>query len=244
MVAILHKIRAFLYANLLTPDPNDYIIRVISERTLNVKEICEAAVSRGGANVSASTLEHHVNIFLKEMAYQLCDGYSVNVGWFTAMLQVRGVANSPTEKFTKGKHTALFEFHQGVLSRRELENVVVEILGVAETGATIAQVLDVKTGSVNDLLTPNRNLKITGHKLKIAGDNPANGVYFIDENGNREKVDVSDVVINNPSELMILIPALRTGVYQLEVTTQFSSGGGQVLNEPRSVLFDRLLNVP
>jgi hypothetical protein len=33
-----------------------------------------------------------------------------------------------------------------------------------------------KTGNVNDLLTPNRNLKIARYKIKIAGDHAANGV--------------------------------------------------------------------
>ncbi|MDR0604015.1 MAG: DUF4469 domain-containing protein, partial [Bacteroidales bacterium] len=39
------------------------------------------------------------------------------------------------------------------------------------------------------------------------GDNSANGVYFIDAWGSRTKVDASDIVINNPSELIIMIPA-------------------------------------
>jgi len=32
----------------------------------------------------------------------------------------------------------------------------------------VAQVIDVKSGSVNDLITPNRNLRILGSKLKTA----------------------------------------------------------------------------
>ena len=63
----------------------------------------------------------------------------------------------------------------------------------------IAQVFDVKTGSVNDLITPNRNLKITGEKVKIVGENPANGIYFTDEQGTRTQVDASDIVTNTPS---------------------------------------------
>ena len=93
------------------------------------------------------------------------------------------------------------------------------------------------------MLTPNHNLRISGHKLKIAGDNPANGIYFIDANGNRTQVDVSDIVINNPSELMIMIPALPSGTYQLEITTQFTGSGGKVLKEPRSAIFNILLIV-
>lgn len=36
---VLHKIKALLYENFLTENPNDYIARVSSERTLNVKDI-------------------------------------------------------------------------------------------------------------------------------------------------------------------------------------------------------------
>jgi hypothetical protein len=73
------------------------------------------------------------------------------------------------------------------------------------------------------------------------GDNPANGVYFIDEQGNRTQVDVSDIVINKPSELMIMIPSLPAGTYQLEVTTQYSVGA--VLKNPRTTVFDKILTI-
>jgi len=77
----LPKIKANLYPNLLTEDPNDYVARVISERILNVKEICNVAVTRGGgAQTTVEAMEHNVNLFLKEIAYQLSDGYSVNTG--------------------------------------------------------------------------------------------------------------------------------------------------------------------
>jgi hypothetical protein len=239
---ILHRIKAWLYPNLLTPNPDDYVIRPVAERTLSVTEICETAVSRGGADISASAMEHAVNLYHKEMGYQLCDGFSINTGWYTAGPQVRGVANSPNEQYSKEKHTLLFEFHQGSLLRKELENVDVEIIGVADTEAAITQVIDVKTGSVNDLLTPNRNLKIAGHKIKIAGDNAANGIYFVNQTtAERTKVDSSDIVTNNPSELIVVIPELTQGTYLLEVTTQYAVGS--VLKEPRTATFDKSLSV-
>jgi hypothetical protein len=239
---ILHKIKAWLYPNLLTPDPNDYAIRPVSERTLGVADICEVAVSRGGADISASSMAHAVNLFHREMSYQLCDGFSVNTGWYAAGPQVRGVADSPTAHYDKEKHTLLFEFHQGALLRNELEGVEVEILGVADTDALIGQVVDVKTGSINDLLTPNRNLKISGYKIKIAGNNAANGIYFTDlVGGKRTKVDETDIVTNNPSELIIVTPALSAGTYRLEVTTQYAVS--LLLKEPRTATFDKTLTV-
>jgi hypothetical protein len=241
-MAILHKIKAWLYKNLLTPDPDDYVIRVVSERTLSVHDICTSAVSRGGADIPAAAMEHAVILFLGEMGYQLCDGFSVNTGWFTARPLVRGVANTPKEQYNREKHTLLFEFLQGALLRRELENVTLEILGVADVGSVIEQVTDVKTGSVNDLLTPGRNLKIAGYKIRIAGDHATNGIYFVNQaTAERIKVDASEIVTNNPSELIVVIPDLSAGTYQVEVTTQFAVGS--ILNEPRTSIFDKILTV-
>jgi hypothetical protein len=130
------------------------------------------------------------------------------------------------------------------LLRQELVNVEVDILGIADASCLVSQVIDVKTGSVNDFLTPNRNLKINGSKIKIVGKKESNGVYFVNqETKNRSKVDVSDFVTNNPSELIVVIPMLVTGTYQLEVITQFSGSGGITLKEPRTAIFDKLLTV-
>lgn len=242
MTTVLHKIKAYLYDNALTKDnPNDFIARVSSERSLSVSDICESAATRGGADIPAAAMEHAVNLWFKEMGYRLCDGFSINTGWFTASTHIKGVFDSPNETFNPEKHTVLFEFHQGAQLRKELESVDVQILGVADTALEIVQVADVKTGSVNDIITPDRNLRINGHKLKIAGTAEANGVYFINQDTQeRTKVDASDMVTNNPSELIIVIPALAEGAYKVEVTTQYSSN---LLKDPRTATFDKLLTV-
>ena len=237
-----HKIKAYLYENLLTDDPNDYVARTSSERSLSVADICNSAVTRGGADTNASTMEHGVQLFLKEMAYQLGDGYSVNTGYFTASVNIKGVFNSPGETFNPSKHSVQFLFNQGEAMRAELPGVEVEILGVAESGLSIVQVADLKSGTVNDRLTPGRNLRIKGSKLKLAGDNAAVGVYFVNQTTNEStKVDLDDIVTNNPSELLIIVPPLAVGTYSLQVTTQY--GGSALLKEPRSAVFDKPLAV-
>jgi len=171
------------------------------------------------------------------MGYQLCDGFSVNTGYFTASPSIRGVFDSPTEKFNLGK-----QFNQGEILRSELSTVTVDILGVAESGAFIGQVLDVKSGSVNDLLTPNRNLKISGSKIKVAGDVNITGIWFVNQRTQeRTKVDETDIVTNNPSEIIVVIPELQAGNYKLEIVTQYSSGKN--LKEARTLSFDKILTV-
>ncbi len=241
-MATFHKIKAQLYDNVLTENPNDLIARVVSEKSLSIGDVARSAVQRGGANISADEMERAVSLFLKEMAYRLCDGFSINTGWFTAQTTIKGVFNSASEKFNSEKHSVLFDFQQGALLRKELSNVEVDILGVADASLVITQVLDVKTGSVNDVLTPNRNLKISGSKLKIAGGNDTNGIYFVNqETSERVKVDASDIVINNPSELIVVIPELPAGTYKVEVVTQY--GSGNLLKEAKTAVFERVLTV-
>ena len=238
-----HTIKAYLYDNLLTPDPNDFTARVSSERSLSVADICHSAATRGGADVSDAAMSHAVELFLKEMAYRLCDGFAVNTGYFTAMPVVRGVFLNPNETFDPQRHTLQFQFTQGELMRREIEGVEVKIMGVAETGLYIGQVEDMKSRTVNEVLTPGFNLRVTGTKLRVVGDKPGVGIFFRETATNTAtKVDEADIVVNNPSELMIIIPALPAGTYQLEVTTQYSTGN-KLLKEVRSAVFDRPLTV-
>ena len=238
-----HTIKAYLYDNLLTPDPNDFTARVSSERSLSVADICHSAATRGGADVSDAAMSHAVELFLKEMAYRLCDGFAVNTGYFTAMPVVRGVFLNPNETFDPQRHTLQFQFTQGELMRREIEDVEVKIMGVAETGLYIGQVEDMKSRTVNEVLTPGFNLRVTGTKLRVVGNKPGVGIFFRETVTNTAtKVDEGDIVINNPSELMIIIPALPAGTYQLEVTTQYSTGN-KLLKEVRSAVFDRPLTV-
>ncbi|MDR1399492.1 MAG: DUF4469 domain-containing protein [Treponema sp.] len=242
-MAVLHTIKAWLYDNLLTEDENDLVARVSAERTLSVRDICESAVTRGGADINASAMEHAVELFHKEMGYRLCDGFSVNTGWYAASMHIKGIFNSPTEGFDPEKHTVLAEFHQGVELRRDLDAVNVSIMGKAETAFFIAQVTDIRTGSVNNVLTPGRNAKIAGSKLKIVGKDATCGVYFVNlGTQERVKVEEADIVENQNAHLLVIIPALVAGTYHLEITTQFTDGS-TLLKKPRMTVFDRPLTI-
>ncbi|MDR1949983.1 MAG: DUF4469 domain-containing protein [Spirochaetaceae bacterium] len=154
------------------------------------------------------------------------------------------LTGNPTEGFDPRKHTVLAEFHQGAELRRELSRVSVSILGKAELNFFIGQVTDMRTGSVNDLLTPGRNARITGSKIKIAGEDPANGLYFVNEAGTeRVKVDETDIMENKNAQLLVIIPPLAAGTWHPEVTTQYTGAGDRFLKDPRTAVFDRQLTV-
>ena len=87
-----------------------------------------------------------------------------------------------------------------------------------------------------------RNIKITGAKLKIAGDDPSAGLFFVPEAGGAPvPVDSSDLVVNRPAELIAVIPNLAPGAYRLRIVTQYS--GSALLKHPHTVTFDKPLSV-
>ncbi len=238
----MHSIKANLYPNALTGGPNDYAAKVISERTLTLRDVCISAINRGGAPTKVDTMELNVNQFLKEMVYQLIDGYSVNAGYFMVRAMIKGVFNSPQETFNKKKHSIYFLFNQGEPLRKIMDEVKVEIMGLGNSNPVIDYIMDMKTKSINDKLTPERNLRVTGDRIKIAGDDPEVGIFFVSEaDGTIYRVDEEDIVINNPSEIMVVVPNLPEGAYKLKIVTQFTSAS--TLKHPRTVQSDVLLTV-
>ena len=237
MSKIKHSVRAYLYQSTLTDGANDYVARVSSESSLSITDVCANAVVRGGSDISAASMEHAVRLFLKEMGYQLSDGFSVNTEYFTATPLIKGLFKGPTDTFDPNRHSINIQFNQGSALRALLPDMTIDIIGVAETGINIAEVIDVKSGSINELLTPNRNLRIKGSKLKIAGDDHTVGIYFTKiASKERFKVDPSDIVTNNPSELIIVLPQLPSGIFSLEIISQY--GGSLILKEPRTATFE------
>jgi hypothetical protein len=243
---ILHRIRAYLYDNpLTTGNKNDFMARVVSDRSLSVRDICEKARQRGGADVTAEAMVHAVELFLREMAYNLCDGYSVNLKWFVASPHIKGVFDAPDEQFNPEKHRMLFEFHQGLDMRRELERLQIKILGPAPVGPHIWQVEDRDTGSIDDIVSAARPLVIRGFNIRVAGTEPEVGVYFhaLESTRPTYTVDKKDILTNNPSKLLIISPDLSPGTYRLEIITQYVSGGKSFVKEPRTNTFEKVLRV-
>jgi hypothetical protein len=87
---------------------------------------------------------------------------------------------------------------------------------------------DVKSNTTNDKVTRGGTVKITGHNLKIAGDLPSVGAEFISREDPEAIYPIPsvDIITNNPSELMVIAPAMVAGEpVVFKVTTQLHSTG-------------------
>ncbi|MGQ1889658.1 DNA-binding domain-containing protein [Thermophagus sp. OGC60D27] len=242
--SVFHSLKVKLYPNNLSNDSNDFYARVDTEKTLYTRDVCLAAVTRGGADSTPEMMEKNVLAFLKEMGYQLCNGFSISTGYFYASTGIRGRFKSEMDAYDPERHLIYFQFNQGPLLREESKNINVEIVGVADTGCQIVEIVDIKSGSVNDLVTPGCNLRIKGSRLKIAGDLEEVGIRFINaDSGEIFAVEPVDIITNMPSEIVILTPKLPGGSYRLELGTQFSGNTSILLKKPKKVTFEGRLTV-
>jgi hypothetical protein len=104
---------------------------------------------------------------------------------------------------------------------------------------------DTKSNTTNSMITSGGTVKITGHNLKIAGDNPAVGVEFtaMEAPETIYRISARDIISNNPSELIVVAPEMVAGEkVALTVTTQ-SMHSTKLLKTPRSITFDREFTV-
>ncbi|MDR2097337.1 MAG: DUF4469 domain-containing protein [Spirochaetaceae bacterium] len=232
---VLHRIRVKLYPNYLTHVEGVYIARTDNEASLSIEEVCAALKNRGGFTGSYNDLVEHVRQFFDEAAYQLCDGFAVNTGYFSVHPNVGGTFDKAIEGHDAQKHPVTFRFRTLASLRSLAERIVVEVEGLADVQGYIDEFIDITTESVNETLTSGGMFNISGHKIKIAGDNPEVGVYFVPEANPAGRVKVSGhLAENTASKLIGVIPALGAGNWKVEVKTQFTVGG-TFLKEPRTI---------
>jgi hypothetical protein len=234
---VLHRIRARLYPNYLHTVEGAFIARTDDEASLSIEEVCAALKNRGGFTGNYQDLVEYVRQFFDEAAYQLCDGFSVNTGYYSLHPRIGGTWASAAEPWDIAKHPIRFSFRALKPLRDLASHIEVHIEGVADTAGYIAEITDVTTEAVNETLTPGGMFAIEGHKIKIAGDNPECGVYFVDAANPAQRVKVTGHLADNTASRIVgIIPALAAGQWRAEAVTQYNGSGGSFLKNPRTAV--------
>jgi hypothetical protein len=240
---VLHRIRAKLYPNYLHGVDGAYIARTDDEASLSIEQICAAMKNRGGYTGSYEDAVEHVKQFFDEAAYQLCDGFSINTGWYSLHPRIGGTWESLTETYSPAKHPVRFTFRALKPLRDLASRIEVLIEGEAATAGYIAEITDITTEAVNETLTPGGMFSLAGHKIKIAGDNADCGVYFADAANSAQRVKVAGrLAENTPGKIIGIVPALGAGQWRVVLVTQYSTGSN-LLKAPRTIEFASFLTV-
>jgi len=176
----------------------------------------------------------HVKLFFEEMAYQLCDGFAVNTGWFSVQPVIGGLFEFPDESFNPVKHRVGFRFRIGARLRRLAGKAEIVIETMADSGC-IDTFTDLETGMVNQTVTPGGLFIAGGRRIKITGDSPDCGVWFVSREDPARRYKAAKALAGNASSKVAgLAPALPAGEYGVEIVTRYTKGGKE-LKEPKTV---------
>jgi hypothetical protein len=232
---ILHRIRVKLYPNYLKTAEGAYITRTDTEKTLSVEDVCTALKTRGGFTGNYEDLLEYVRQYYEEVSYQLCDGFAVSNGYYTVYPNIGGTFNSAAEIHDHKKHPITFRFTERNKLRNIIKNIEVVVEGMADTGGYIDEFIDQEEGFINGQFLPNNMFAVHGHKIKIAGDDPSCGVYFVPVLDPAQAVKVSRIGDNNPTRITGITP--NTGHIQnkIEIRTQYTGVPDKFLKTPRII---------
>jgi len=230
-----------LELNELTGNPNDFRAQVVNVRSYSQEDIVDR-IMRTGAGLTRSDIVSVIEAEKQVIAEIVGDGGAVNTELFSASFSIQGVFTAGTEEVDP--HVVRLNLRPGKALRDAVEGMKTKKVPGSPPGPVIESVTDVKTGSVNDLLTPGRDLRIDGIKVKVVGDDHLVGLTFENlHSGAIYEVDPSDLVENTAGHVLAVIPLLGVGKYHLKLSTRFSGTNGRPLREPRTVVFDRVLTV-
>jgi hypothetical protein len=232
---VLHRIRVKLYPNYLPNVEGAYIARTNSEASLNIPQICASLKDRGGYGGDYEDLVESVKQFFDEAMYKLCDGFAINMGYFTIHPNIGGTFNSASEIHDHKKHKISFRFRTLPKLRRLVQFIGVDIEGIADTSGWIDEYVDIEENSTNAIFIPGGQFVIHGHRIKTAGDDPSVGVYFVPIDNPSKAVKVGRLAENTPTKIIGIAPKTEYSRNRIEIRTQFEGSSTKFLKTVRYI---------
>ena len=244
---VLHEIRVKLYPSTLPKVEGKYIARTYNRKRLTIEDICKTLKRRTKYEGDYNEAVKAVKAFFDEMAYQLCDGHSVNTGYFSIHPNICGTFDSKRDIYDREKNPVSFRFRILAKLKRLARLINVEIEGLADTDGLIDTFYDAYTQTTNNIISGNDLFSISGEKIKVVDDgvNTECGIFFIktDEPVGRVKV-IRNLVENTATKIAGLTPMLvAPGKYRIEIVTQFNGSNTGFLKTPKTLTSDFELTI-
>ena len=231
---VMHRIRVKLYPNYL-PKGGSYIARTDNEASLTIEQVCAALCDRGGFKRDYDELVDFVKKFFDEAAYQLCDGFAINTGYFSIYPKLGGTFKTVHESPDPKKHPLSFHFRPLKKLRDLAEHIHVIVEGEANVSGYIDTFTDTDEHAENSIFVPGNMFVLTGHKIKIAGDDPDCGLYLVPVDDPSKAVKIWRISENGASKITGIMPSSQNMLSRLEIRTQFAGSGGIFLKTPRII---------
>lgn len=215
-----------------TDDKTDKIFVLESTRSVDQSFVLDhMAAKNPGLHREAMSMS--VNLYHEVLTELAMGGYSVTTDLFHLVPQLKGLAEH--NAWNPEKNSIYVSLTQGKALREAIADTTVQILGDRQAAMYINGTEDASTRATDLSATAGRNFTVIGKNIKKAGTDPAVGITLTSSEGVVTKLADDMLVVNEPSKLILLLPAnLADGEYTLTVTTQYTGSGKTPLKAPRT----------
>jgi hypothetical protein len=210
----------FLTDNHLTPDPNDQMAIPTNIRSYTDDQIIDRIMQRG-TTLTRPDLLAGIRAYQEEYGYIVEEGNGLNTGLINAGPNILGKFDSATDSYDHSRHKTHYSVNFSQAIREKVAKIKMNKVQSPNTGPLITAIRDSVSGLMDGTLSAGGALDIAGSRLKVFPGLPDNGVYFVASDGTEYKA--ATLVENRPSRLIVMLPALPSGAYTLEVRTHFIS---------------------
>ncbi|MDR2148979.1 MAG: DUF4469 domain-containing protein, partial [Tannerella sp.] len=218
----------YLMENTVTKETNDKIAKVKSKKTKTLDDLAERIVQTR-TEYRKDTL---VNIYrmMNEVKLEfLAEGEKVNDE--ITLLEPAITGNFyEDENFDESCNACVINSRvtNPVLAMLRQVKGTFNGLNLENGGASIDGVTDATTGSVNGEITPGKTVTVTGKKIRVVpeeGETEQSCITWTNVETQQVVEQEDALTVNDPSKLILQLPALPAGTYSLTVKTLFSSTG-------------------
>jgi len=238
---LFYKIRVFLHPSYLPGTEGTFQARTANEASLSIDQVCAFLKNRGGFTGSYENLLEYVRLYWDEAVYLLCNGMAINTGYFTIYPNIGGTFANAREAYDPQKHPISFRFRTLAKLRRLINEITVSVEGVADASGWISEFYDSDEEETNSVFAPGNVFIVHGSKIKLAGDDPHVGLYFVPVNAPDQAVKVARIVENTSTKIIGVAPQTGYQMNKIEVRTQYSGSTHNMLKEPRVITGDFIL---
>lgn len=231
------KLNVVLHSSTLPASRGDYYGKVQRNATLTMENLINS-IKEHEPGVQPLIIQYCAGLLKTEVLRQLALGSAINIlDLCTVYLGVKG-GMSGENPDADAVESLVVRCTPSPELRAVAKGLSVASVIKAGGGALINDIVDLYTGAENSVITANRALRISGSKLRIAGDAATVGIYFVSaaDPETRIKVPAGHLTRNMPKTLEFFVPdALVSGTaYWVELVSQYASGSA-LLKEPRAV---------
>ena len=227
-----------LEENFLTERPDDYSAIAHAAGSYTLEDIIDAMLSKGTL-VTRTDIVAVLNNFFETTESIIEKGGTLNTPLLNTSFSISGVFDGPLDSFDGSRHKLNVNITKGTRLRDTEKKVKLEKTNPSLVLPQIQEVKDSLSGTVNEKLTSNGVVEVRGYMLKVEGDHPTCGLWFVHENGTETKATL--FIENKPAKVLAMIPTLATGNYQVKIVTQHS--GGKLLKTPKTFIYPKTLKV-